>query len=112
MCWGRGDPSLLVRIRAHPSWVVLRAADSAAEDPRGLPCSVGVGNERDPLDEVFPLSECAVVPRGGKDIDVPDRLLFALACADVLLFDEVEAVDRYRFLEESYCVFQVGDDRR
>ena len=110
VCWGRGDPSLLVWIWAHTSWVVFRVADGAAEDLCGLPCSIGVGNKCDPLDKVFPLSECVVILCGGEDVDIPDWLFFALACANVILFDEVEVVDRYRFLEKSYCVFQVGDD--
>ena len=94
----RGDPIRLGRELAHASRVVCRSADRAEEDSPGFAGSIGGCDESYLTDGCDPICKGVLVLGGWGDVDVPGRVAFTFACADVLTFDEVKAADHCRGL--------------
>ena len=119
--WGWHDPSGLLQVGAHPSWVVDRVADRAAVLFGCSPCTMGDCDECDCGDDGPPFPECGVVGGRGGHVDVPSWAALPTSGSYVLTFDKIEAFDRDGFAEVSkgivyvlgglgYVVFVVRDE--
>ena len=73
-------------------------ADQAEEDSPGFASSIGSCDEPYLTDCYGPVGKGVLVFGGWGDVDVPGQVAFSFACADVLMFDKVEAADHCRGL--------------
>ena len=119
--WGWHYPSGLLRVGAHPSWVVDRVADCAAVLFGCSPCTMGDCDECDCGDDGPPFPKCGVVGGGGGHVDVPGWAALPASGSYVLMFDKIKVFDRDGFVEVlkgivyvlgglGYVVFVVHDE--